>query len=120
MKAVLGFSVGSTLLSLATFPGVINAATSQATYIAHSHNATDVMNQKWYDHSNGLWQNLWWQSANLLTTIGNLAEVDPSFKGTAQGIFQTTFNGAKAANGGSWINNFYDDEGWWAMAWIKA
>ncbi|WPH02205.1 glycoside hydrolase family 76 protein [Acrodontium crateriforme] len=119
MTARHGFSAGSTVFALATFPQVISAA-SQSTYISYSRNATDVMNQVWYDHSTGLWQNLWWNSANLLTSIGNLAEVDSSFKSTAENIFQTTFTGAKAANGGTWLNNFYDDEGWWAMAWIKA
>lgn len=27
---------------------------------------------------------------------------------------------AKASNGGTFLNTFYDDEGWWAMGWIKA
>lgn len=94
-------------------------AASRLEYINNAINATDVLNQMWYDSSNGLWQNLWWNSANMITAIADLAQVDSSFLSTANYYFQTTFVAAQAANGGSFINNYYDDEGWWAMGWIK-
>ncbi|EMC97064.1 glycoside hydrolase family 76 protein [Baudoinia panamericana UAMH 10762] len=104
--------------------------TSKATYVSHALNATGVLNNKWFNPSTGLWQyydsssdqwtQLWWQSANILTTIGDLGEVDPNFLNQTKQIYKEVFSPARAYNGGNWINGYYDDEGWWALAWIKA
>ena len=74
--------------------------------------AEDVLFRQWYDSSTGRWQDYWWQSANILTTLAGLAEVNPDYKNQAIGIFQEVFTNAKASNGGNWLNEFYDDEGW--------
>lgn len=47
-----------------------------------------------------------------MTTLGGLAQVDSDYKTTGIGIVEGVFSAAKGSNGGTWLNNFYDDEGW--------
>jgi predicted alpha-1,6-mannanase (GH76 family) len=71
-----------------------------------------------YDHSKGLWETEgWWNAANSLTVLGDAATLDLS-KATA-GTFQNTFMKAQEKFP-LFRNEFYDDEGWWALAWIQA
>jgi predicted alpha-1,6-mannanase (GH76 family) len=69
-----------------------------------------------YQPSTGQWENtLWWQQANILESI-----IDYSLRThttTYIGDIVTTFNANKYH---SFMNEYYDDEGWWALAWIKA
>jgi predicted alpha-1,6-mannanase (GH76 family) len=96
-------------------------AASRAEYTGYAVNASDVLNQQWYDQGNGQWQGLWWNSANALTAIADLAALDwNQFGSTAKWYFENTFKAAKADNGGVWTNHYYDDGGWWAMCWIRA
>lgn len=51
--------------------------------------------QHWYNPSTGLWNGVqWWNSANPLTAV----------------IGYTA----------NFVNSFYDDNGWWGLAWIAA
>ncbi|OCL11865.1 glycoside hydrolase family 76 protein [Glonium stellatum] len=96
---------------------------SAANYAANAENAITALNNKWYSASTGLWNGLWWNSANAMTTIGNLGLIDSSFKSTAEQIISTTYSKAPGRGGtkaGGYINNYYDDEGWWALGWITA
>jgi predicted alpha-1,6-mannanase (GH76 family) len=73
---------------------------------------------KWYDTSTGLWQSTgWWNAANALTAVARYTR----FTGdrTYEGIIQTTFTAAQRQHA-NFVNNFYDDNGWWALAWIEA
>lgn len=103
---------------LLSLPSTIRAlpimarATSQATYISNAVSAVGVLNNDWFSASTGLWENLWWNSANALTTIADLALIDSSYVDTATGIFENVFTAAQAENGGTWLNDYYDDEGW--------
>ncbi|EEH34668.2 glycosyl hydrolase [Paracoccidioides lutzii Pb01] len=108
--------------------------------------------QKWYNTSTGLWETTgWWNSANCLTTVGNLMPLNDYAASIGKNIFSATFKQAQKAqarlhkkvpsNGlveiGSlnspffiasslwrsfpgFINDYYDDEGWWALGWINA
>jgi predicted alpha-1,6-mannanase (GH76 family) len=109
--------------------------------------------QKWYNYDTGIYNTTgWWNSANCITVLGNLAAADPSTKQIASDVFAKTlvqapkYNlqlnkfihedflphshygpsphmGVKAGvviNPKGFLNNFYDDEGWWALAWIQA
>lgn len=107
----------SALASIA--PSIVDA-TSKAVYLDHAMNATDVLNQRWYSQSSGLWQDFWWNSGATLATIGDVALVNNVFKETANEIFSDILVSARASGGGTFLNAFFDDEGWWAMGWIKA
>jgi predicted alpha-1,6-mannanase (GH76 family) len=68
-----------------------------------------------------MWNGQWWQSGNAMAMIGDLVAVDPEYKQTAEQIFANSL--VKAANGGGstdFKGDFYDDMGWWAVAWIRA
>lgn len=56
-----------------------------------------------------------------MTTLAKFGLQDSSFKQTAVDIVANTY--AKAPNGGgstNWINDYYDDNGWWALGWIAS
>jgi len=86
-------------------------ATSRSTYLINALNSAKVLSE-WYSESSGRWQNAWWNSANALTTLASLAQIDSQYRQTANLIFENTFTAAAASNGGHWVNHFYDDEGW--------
>jgi predicted alpha-1,6-mannanase (GH76 family) len=80
--------------------------------------------QSYYDTSTGLWKSsggtYWWQSANMLyATIDYMSRAGNT---TYSSDITTTFNAHKSIN---FIMNYgnthyYDDEAWWALAWIRA
>lgn len=115
--------------------------------------------QAWYDESNGMWNTCgWWNAANCMTVIADLALVDPSVKNTAVAVFANTWANGPSANPGvglekvmvngvpttiyppnwpnhqnssfrqeqaaagtsAWLDGAYDDDDWWAHAWIAA
>lgn len=110
------------LVSLtAIAPGPRHAAAansgSSADYLEE---ATDGINmlQTWYSASTGLYETTgWWNSANAITVLANY-----SLTAHSQEYFSTlanTFTEAQNTNAG-FLDNYYDDEGWWALAWIDA
>ncbi len=115
------------------------------------------LNKNWYNNKTGLWGELWWNSANALTTIVDHNKLSPGFD-PFTAIIENTFNEAQHIdvgtrkfmnrdNGGmvesnycingtgscatkrddslakrgfkNFLNKFYDDEGWWALALIR-
>ncbi|KAK3625495.1 hypothetical protein LTR56_020395 [Elasticomyces elasticus] len=83
--------------------------------------------QQFYNQSIGLWipSTGWWNSANCLTVIADLAAIDATVKAQSLSVFSNTFKKAQVYNlqmqkligVHSAID---DDEGWWALAWIAA
>jgi predicted alpha-1,6-mannanase (GH76 family) len=74
--------------------------------------------QGWYNSNTGLYHTTgWWNSANAITVLADYSRA----AGTSQyaSTFAITFKAAQTRNSG-FINNYYDDEGWWALAWIDA
>jgi len=72
--------------------------------------------QNWYVWTTGLWQTTgWWNAANALTVLVNYSALSGST--SYQSVVANTF--ARNAAGG-FLNRYYDDEGWWALAWIDA
>ena len=59
----------------------------------------------------------WWNSANAITVLVDYARVSHSAQ--YDSVFADTFAQAQKTRPG-FLNNFYDDEGWWALAWIDA
>jgi predicted alpha-1,6-mannanase (GH76 family) len=71
--------------------------------------------QRWYNHK-GLWDTTgWWNAANCVEAVENaiVANNGQSYLD----VISNTFN-LNAAGG--FLNDYYDDEGWWALAWIRA
>ena len=87
------------------------------TYLQHSADAVQTL-QGWYAPSTGLYQTTgWWNSANAITVLVDYSRVSGSTQYNA--ILANTFATAQKTNPG-FINKYYDDEGWWALAWIDA
>jgi len=102
----------------------IGAAAQQLDGAAASSNfersraAVDVL-QKWYEPTSGLYRTTgWWNSANAITALANYSRVRDSSEYLP--VFANTFAVAQSAAGGArgFLNKYYDDEGWWALAWI--
>lgn len=70
----------------------------------------------WYDTPSGLWNgNEWWRGANMLeVTIDYSRHTGDS---TYVPLIDNTFVENQSGN---FLNEYYDDEGWWALTWIKA
>ncbi|KAL2136745.1 hypothetical protein VTI74DRAFT_1786 [Chaetomium olivicolor] len=105
--------------------------------------------QGWYDAPSGLWATAgWWNSANCLTVLTDWASVSGAMSPglNVADIISNTFTNAQrvsvsvqktvSATGlvtsnyrlqpmdkrgfSEFINDFYDDEGWWALALIRS
>jgi predicted alpha-1,6-mannanase (GH76 family) len=86
-----------------------------ASYAGRSTLALQSM-QKWYDLETGLYKTTgWWNAANLITTLGDYSKSQRSH--VYDFVFSNTLSTAQKKFPG-FINENYDDEGWWALAWI--
>ena len=71
--------------------------------------------QKWYN-AKGRWDTTgWWNAANCVEAIENAIEASNGRE--FLDVLPTTFQ-RNLTN--SFLNEYYDDEGWWALAWIRA
>lgn len=122
---------------------------SSASYASNGYDAVLAL-QAWYNQSTGLWETAgWWNSANCLTVLGDFALGNSSASNALSipSIMTNTFTHAQgnravaqksiATNGlvtsvyavptlakrdgfAGFLNDYYDDEGWWALALIRA
>ncbi len=86
--------------------------------------------QNWYDTPTGLYQSTgWWNSANAITVLVDSMratgdrQYTPALANTflqAQIAIPPASQVAKRTGFPGFLNNFYDDEGWWALAWIDS
>ncbi|HEY9126862.1 MAG TPA: glycoside hydrolase family 76 protein [Acidobacteriaceae bacterium] len=71
---------------------------------------------KSYNHETGLFDGTgWWNSANGITALVNASRALRTSE--FDSLFANTFVQAQRKNPG-FLNEFYDDEGWWALAWL--
>ena len=69
-----------------------------------------------YDSQTGLFPSTgWWNSANAITALIDTMARTGTTAYTSN--LATTFSRNSRAH---FLDNFYDDEGWWALAWIDA
>ena len=71
----------------------------------------------WYNAGTGLWdKNDWWTSANQLETV-----IDYS-RETGDPLYADEIDNTFVKNSSNNFDKYgyYDDDGWWALAWIKA
>jgi predicted alpha-1,6-mannanase (GH76 family) len=82
--------------------------------------------QNWYDERTGLWaipggtprgphDPGWWNSANALHAL-----IDYMHLTGTEGYLRTVENTFDRHEHSRFLNSFYDDEGWWALALINA
>jgi predicted alpha-1,6-mannanase (GH76 family) len=64
---------------------------------------------------------MWWESANIVESIAKFGIQDASFRPAAIDIISNTYTKSpNQFNYKNWENEYYDDMGWWAMAWIAS
>lgn len=94
--------------------------------------AVDAL-QQWYVPRTGLYRTTgWWNSANAITAITDFMRFGGSRKHVSV-LSQTyakaqipvpkeqqTVEGKEMTGFPGFLNKYYDDEGWWALAWIDA
>ncbi len=76
--------------------------------------------QGWYSERTGLWDHgiggtNWWNSANALTAL-----IDTMRATGSQDYLTVVANTFERNQGAKFLNNFYDDAQWWALAWVDA
>jgi predicted alpha-1,6-mannanase (GH76 family) len=74
--------------------------------------------QRWYTRWTGQWRTTgWWNSANALTTL--VGYIERTGDRRHDSVVRKTFLLARWRHR-HFINRFFDDNGWWALAWIAA
>ncbi|KAI0998609.1 hypothetical protein K3495_g9587 [Podosphaera aphanis] len=87
-------------------------------YVSYAISGLNQLNV-WYNTSNGLWDKTWWPSANIVTQMADFQEIFPSeVSSMTEYVFPNTLAQAPAKFSG-FLNDFYDDQLWWALAWIR-
>lgn len=72
--------------------------------------------QQWYNPNRGTWRTTgWWNAANALEAVIDYMALTKDRR--YLDVVETTFEKNQA---GGFLNEFYDDEGWWGLTWIKA
>lgn len=92
--------------------------------------ATITTLQEWYNWDTGLYETTsWWNAANAITAVIDYSRITGSEE--YLNVIENTFEICKEFEvqmpdpKDNWIctnyiNDYYDDEGWWILAWIKA
>ena len=74
--------------------------------------------QRWYNPRTGLWRTTgWWNAANALTPV--IAYTRSTGDRAFAGAIETTFSRAPRRHA-DFVNSYYDDNGWWGLAWVAA
>ncbi len=124
--------LSAALSGLAQSPAATPSPASSPDSVKRAELAAQAL-QTWYVPRTGLYQGTgWWNAANALTTIIDLMRVDGSREYVT--TVANTFTNAQAVlpkaeqvgllhdmtGAPGFLNTYYDDEGWWALAWINA
>ena len=118
------FITPSALLLLCSFalasaqsPAQTSAAISRPEALTRAHAAAATL-LTLYNRETGLFHTTgWWNSANAITALTDESRL--AHDGAVPPILQNTFEAAPKRFP-NFLNEFYDDEGWWALAWIDA
>src|SRR5690349_14058891 len=86
-----------------------------AEYLANSEAGIKTL-QTWYDEETGRWKTTgWWNAANGLTMLVDYAKLSPT--PDLRKVIANTFDRNSQKN---FLNEYYDDQGWWALGWAGA
>ena len=105
------------IVALSTIAGFAQQPSDPNTdsYTQHTTLAVQTL-QSWYDLDTGLYKTTgWWNSANVITVLADYERVTHSRE--YDYVFSNTLSIAQKTSP-AFINRYYDDEGWWALAWI--
>jgi predicted alpha-1,6-mannanase (GH76 family) len=90
---------------------------AEPNYRAHAAAGIGAL-QQWYRPWRGLWATTgWWNGANALTAV--IGYTRWTGDRTYAGVIETTFKAARRRHRG-FTNSYYDDNAWWALAWVAA
>lgn len=111
------FTTSLIALCLLAFARVSGAGTPPH-YLEHAASGIQTM-QRWYSQDTGLYAppTGWWNAANAMTVLADYGRI--SGNTSYEPVLAHTFSAAQAAHP-NFINDYYDDDGWWALAWIDA
>jgi rhamnogalacturonyl hydrolase YesR len=115
--ALIPFLTAFFLLAFA--PSTLRAA--NARHYAKAIKRSTRALQQWYSPHSGLYAPSagWWNSANAITVLANESRALKTKRYLA--AIDNTFENASAAeHTANFLNNYDDDEGWWALAWVDA
>ena len=129
-------SICSLLVAVVLFPFALLPQSSMQTNARlparRSESAAGTL-QRWYVPEAGLYATTgWWNSANAITALTNFMQTSGSRQYVP--VLANTFTQAQVAvpkdkqtgrlrmmtGFPGFLNQYYDDEGWWALAWIDA
>jgi predicted alpha-1,6-mannanase (GH76 family) len=66
----------------------------------------------------GLWKRAgWWNSANIFEALIDYSRLTGK---NVHGLMDKIYNQNKSGINGNYLSNAFDDNAWWALAWIKA
>lgn len=115
------------LLSLLiALPACVSAQTDLLTSRMHEGVATMI---SWRDANSGVWEKAgWWNSANVLTAMLRYGQTtgDAAIPALASDVLERGRRYKWVDDAGrdrlceDFNNDFYDDQGWWALAWVEA
>jgi predicted alpha-1,6-mannanase (GH76 family) len=89
-------------------------AVSADDFNTESATAAQVL-QNWYSN-HGLWDSTgWWNAAHCVEALEDVLAIDDARQYLP--VLRNTFDLNSKSN---FLNQYYDDEGWWANAWIRA
>jgi predicted alpha-1,6-mannanase (GH76 family) len=93
-------------------------SSDSADYAQNARLAVAVL-QRWYSQRSGLYSSPagWWNAANSITVLANFARITGD--STYNPVFSETFASAQKSHA-NFINSYYDDQQWWALAWVDA
>lgn len=75
--------------------------------------------QRWYRPRRGLWASTgWWNGANALTAL--IDHMSVAGDSLYEPVLSSTFARAPGWRHRGFVNDFYDDCGWWGLAWAAA
>jgi predicted alpha-1,6-mannanase (GH76 family) len=112
---------GGALIVLATYGAAGRAPAPTTTSPAASFRqmaaeGIAALQADWYNQQTGLWNTTgWWNAANSLTVLADYSKLTHSSQ------YLSAISNTFTVNSPShFLNPYYDDEGWWALAWIAS
>ncbi|KAF7882400.1 uncharacterized protein EAF02_005763 [Botrytis sinoallii] len=100
---------------------------TRADFQNYASSAINALQKTYWNAPSGLWGSYdksgkfspqWWPSANVLTMMANYYGKYPTTATWMPDVFATILTHAPAYAKG-FLNDYYDDELWWVLAWIQ-